>query len=235
MDAPTGKDIEEGDLPQFNDITPPFVLPDPVAAMVALNPSFGGGLNQRIQIGAGNTVFNVDFSGMWMGDRRFIKAPFRVNMKGEAIMRLLDLSGARFVDENGLISLANFSFTDKIKSLDQQITDTPWVTVGGLTHIITLTRAAKALFLVSLAGYHEDAGGRLEFQLTLNSVPIGGIFCLNQVATATAVQTTMGFVFASLTIGENDLGIQARSSNANSGWVKGTVIPSVSSVLLLGR
>ncbi len=202
----------------------------------AFNPAVGGGSEQVMTIGAGDTSFNVDLGGMWIGNRRFADAPFRINMLGQGFGRFFTAGGDVLFDENGIGSLANFAYEKKAETIDQTITGTTWQDLTGLTHTINgLERERIALFFANVSGYHDDTSGRLEFQFTLNSVSVGGIFCLNRVAAAGAIQTASNVIAINLPVGDNDVVLQARSSNANSGYIKGATIESTLSYLLLGR
>lgn len=48
---------------------------------------------REVQIGAGNTVFRGDKSGIWLGSSKFATAPFSVDMDGNVIASSIVLSG----------------------------------------------------------------------------------------------------------------------------------------------
>ncbi len=214
----------------------PYDFANPVSSQPTYSPSVGGGQEQVFQLGTGEQSINMDFTGLWIGSARFLTAPFRVAIDGKTRIRAYTDDGFPILDGTGLESTFNFDNADITKTDDQTITGTTWVDVIGLSHeLLGVSRPVHALLLADLSGYHDDADGRLEFRFLVNNVQSGAIFCLNQVADPTAVQTITGVELTLLKAGDNQIIVQARSSTANSGYVKGSVIPCFCHRILLGR
>lgn len=226
-------------IPAFKDVDPAPSLTS--QSHVGGSPSLykPGGL-ETIQIGTGFTVFNVDSQGMWMGAPRFSTAPFRVSMSGEMLARLIDSENNIISDAIGLKSTSSFVKDEVTQDVDQTFTGTDFVSSTQLVLALAgLPRPTVALVYISLAGYHDDVDGRMEFRLLLNaglnSQQQGQVICVNRVAAAGTVQSAFLAIPVLLSQGDNSLVIQGRSSNANSGYLKGTVIPSTLGCLLLGK
>lgn len=201
-----------------------------------LTPSQGGGGDQVIQIGTGQKSFNVDFSGMWIGSARFVNAPFSVDMLGNAVIRALKEGTTIILDEHGLESTNNFPFVQQTKTDDQTFAGTTWQDVLGLTIAYNdLLRPVNTLLFASLTGYHQDINERLEFRFMVNNAQAGPIFGITQASASPVLQTVNESVVATMSLEDNLIIIQARSSNSNSGFIKGTVNPSYFHSLLLGR
>lgn len=157
-------------------------------------------------------------------------------MDGNGVMRLLDKNGNTIISDIGLESTTNFENAQVTKTNDQTFTGTTWQTVVGLTHSYNdQERTRNILLFSSISGYHDDTDQRLEFRYLINSVQVGGIFCVNRVAAAGSIQTATGIVIGQIPAGDSVIDIQARSSNANSGYVKGASITCYSQIVLLGR
>ena len=70
----------------FNDVT---VVPPPVKEGVAGQEYLVGLLG--MQIGSGTSVMSADQDGIWLGAKRFVDAPFSVDMEGNIVATSLDL------------------------------------------------------------------------------------------------------------------------------------------------
>jgi len=214
----------------------PFDFVNQQASQPVYSPSIGGGAEQVFQLGTGEQSINMDFSGLWIGASRFLNAPFRVAINGDTQVRARTTDGVLIMDEMGIESTHNFPNVDSNKTDDQVVTGTTWVDVLGLTHEIKdIVRPVYCLAMADVSGFHDDVGGRLEFRFLINNVQTGSIFCLNRVAAAGAIQTKTGLELALLKTGTNQIIVQARSSNANSGTISGATIPCFLHHLLLGR
>lgn len=211
----------------------PYDFANPQQSQAMLSPSIGGGSEQTIQIGTGDKSINADLFGFWIGAAKFLDAPFRVGVDGKTRARLYDHDGHLVLDDIGLESTHTFLTEEKIKDDDQDVTGTDWVDVVGLIHeIIDIERPTHILLSCTVSGIHDDAGERLEFRFFVNNEQAGTIFSVGDDVT---IQTATGISSALLHPGVNEIKVQMRSSNANDGHVKGSVIPCSSHYVLLGR
>lgn len=222
-------------LPTFNDVEQ-FQFETPSMYAGGAPNAYRPGGQETIQIGTGDTVFNVDKNGMWLGAARFSNAPFKVTMSGRLTARLVNDSDSLISDDFGLHSINNFVPLSADQTTDQTLTGTDWIPASSLVLSLTpLSRNAMALVYANVSGYHDDADGVLEFRIMINGVQAGEVFVLNQVADPVAIQTAQMMVPAELPAGNVTIVVEARSSNANSGYLTGATYPAKLGCLLLGK
>jgi hypothetical protein len=221
---PEFKDIAQSNL-QFPGLTTPN-------APQQYRP---GGL-ETIQIGTGFTVFNVDKQGLWMGNPRFANAPFRVSMSGKLFAEMIDENEQIISDGIGLHSVNNFAQFQTEQVIDQVITGNSWQVIVNLTMVTdNLPREALAVIWLNLSGFHDDTTDRLEFRVLVNSEQVGGFITLSRGAAAGAISSKSLTFPVLLSSGNNLIVVEGRSSNANSGTLKASIIPAVLGYLLLGK